>query len=238
MHSTEELNEILGAPLDWPGATSPERAALPGRTVRLEPLDIARHAAALYEAAHGEGADPHLWDFMPYTPFDSLEAYSTWLDQHAVGADPLFFALVPLIGAGQGQAQGTAALMRITPEHGTVEIGHVWYGAALQKTRSATEAIYLLLRAAFDHGFRRVEWKCHASNAGSRRAALRLGFNYEGVFRAHMVVKNRNRDTAWFSMLDSEWPRQRAAFEAWLGEANFDAQGNQRQSLDDFRRDL
>jgi RimJ/RimL family protein N-acetyltransferase len=205
-------------------AAPPRREVLRGDRVRLEPLDTA-HAEDLYAAAHG---DPHLWDYLPYGPFEDVEAMRAHLAAQAASEDPLFFAIVD----AEGRARGVASYLRIEPAHGCIEIGHIWFGAALQRTPAATEAIYLLSRHAFDDlGNRRLEWKCDAANARSRRAAERFGFTFEGVFRQHMIVKGRNRDTAWFALLDGDWPAARAAFEAWLAPSNFDADGHQRTPL-------
>ena len=206
-----------------PAHGRPRRAPLVGARVRLEPLDPDRHAAELFAAAE---ADPTLWDYLPYGPF-SFDELATHLRAQAASEDPLFFAVVVA-----GRAVGVVSFMRIVPEHGCIEIGHIWFGAPLQRTPAATEAIYLLAREVFDGlGYRRLEWKCNAANARSRRAAERFGFTFEGVFRQHMIVKGRNRDTAWYSILDGEWPALRAAFEAWLDPANFDASGRQRAPL-------
>lgn len=203
-----------------------EPVVLEGRTVRLEPLDAERHAAALFEAAQGEGADPLLWRYMWDGPFADAEAYAAWARTAAAKTDPQFYALVT------DAPSGVASYLRIEPANACIEIGHIWFGARIQRTTAATEAIYLLLRHAFDDlGNRRVEWKCDAANARSRAAAARFGFTYEGTFRQHMIVKGANRDTAWFAMLDGEWPEIRAGFEAWLDPANFDADGNQRHPL-------
>jgi RimJ/RimL family protein N-acetyltransferase len=205
-------------------ASPPRREVLRGDRVRLEPLGTA-HAEDLYAAAHG---DPHLWDYLPYGPFEDVEAMRAHLAAQAASEDPLFFAIVD----AEGRARGVASYLRIEPAHGCIEIGHIWFGAALQRTPAATEAIYLLSRHAFDDlGNRRLEWKCDAANARSRRAAERFGFTFEGVFRQHMIVKGRNRDTAWFALLDGDWPAARAAFEAWLAPSNFDADGHQRTPL-------
>jgi len=202
----------------------PGRAAIEGDRVRLEPLDPARHAEDLFAAAQGDDA---LWDYLPYGPFADVGALTEHLRAQAASEDPLFFAVVV-----DGAAVGVVSYLRIEPAHGCIEIGHIWFGAPLQRTPAATETIYLLARHAFDDlGNRRLEWKCDAANARSRRAAERFGFTFEGVFRQHMIVKGRNRDTAWFSLLDSEWPAARAAFEAWLAPANFDADGRQRSAL-------
>jgi RimJ/RimL family protein N-acetyltransferase len=204
---------------------------LAGPRVRLEPVAPA-HADELFAAGH-DGGDPALWEYLPYGPFRDVEEMRLWIAACAASEDPRFFAIVEQEGA---RAAGMASYLRFAPEHRVVEIGHIWFGAALQRTPAATEVIHLLARHAFDElGVRRLEWKCDAGNARSRRAAERLGLAYEGVFRQHMLVKGRNRDTAWYSMLDSEWPAARAAFEAWLDPANFDADGRQRRSLAELR---
>jgi RimJ/RimL family protein N-acetyltransferase len=207
-------------------AIAPAHRPLPGTRVRLEPLDPARHADDLLAAAAG---DPRLWDHLPYGPFAGAEELRGWLAERAASTDPLFLTIVDL---ASGRAAGVVSYLRIEPDHGCIEIGHIWFGAPLQRTPAATETVYLLARHAFDDlGNRRLEWKCDAANARSRRAAERFGFTFEGVFRRHMIVKGRNRDTAWFSLLDSEWPAARAAFEAWLSPENFDADGRQRSAL-------
>jgi RimJ/RimL family protein N-acetyltransferase len=212
-------------------AASPAHRPLIGTRVRLEPLDPDRHADDLLEAA---GGDPGLWDYLPYGPFADAGELRAWLAERATSTDPLFLAVVD---TATGRAGGVVSYLRIEPEHGCIEIGHIWFGAALQRTPAATETIYLLARHAFDDlGHRRLEWKCDAANARSRRAAERFGFTFEGVFRQHMIVKGRNRDTAWFALLDGEWPAARAAFEAWLRPENFDAAGRQRSPLAALRR--
>jgi RimJ/RimL family protein N-acetyltransferase len=219
--------------LDWKPARRPERAPLEGETVRLEPVDAARHARDLFTASEDA---PALWDYLAYGPFPNLPAFTEWLKERAASDDPLFFAVVD---RAAGLARGMASLMRIVPEHGVIEVGHIWFAPPIQRTRQATEAIYLLARHAFDDlGYRRFEWKCDSLNLPSRRAAERFGFVYEGVFRQHMVVKGRNRDTAWFSMIDGEWPAVRAAFELWLGPENFDSKGGQRRSLAEVRHGI
>jgi RimJ/RimL family protein N-acetyltransferase len=216
--------------LEWKPARQPQRVPLEGTSVRLEPVDPARHATPLYSAADGA---PEIWDYLAYGPFDSLPAFTKWLEERAASDDPMFYAVVD---RDSGVARGMASYLRIEPLHGVIEIGHIWFAPALQRTRQATEAIFLLARHAFDDlGYRRLEWKCDALNAPSRRAAERFGFTYEGVFRQHMVVKGRNRDTAWYSITDAEWPSRRAAFEAWLSPDNFDPEGRQRHSLAEMR---
>lgn len=219
--------------LYWTPARTPSRVVLEGESVRLEPLDPGGHGSQLYTAA--DGADD-LWTYLAYGPFADGRDFAAWLEERAASADPLFYTV---IDRAAGQAQGMAAFMRMAPEHGVIEIGHIWFAPALQRTRQASEAIYLMSRHAFDDlGNRRLEWKCDFLNEPSKRAADRFGFTFEGVFRQHMVVKDRNRDTAWYSILDSEWPSRRAAFEAWLAPDNFDPQGRQRRSLSELREGI
>lgn len=211
---------------NWTPARPPRHPALEGGRVRLEPLDPDHHSGELFTAA---GPDPDLWRYLPYGPFADPEELRGWVAERAASADPLFLAIVD---RETGRAGGVASYLRAAPAEGSIEIGHIWFGPALQRTPHATEAIFLLARHAFDDlGYRRLEWKCDAANARSRRAAERFGFTFEGVFRQHMIVKGRNRDTAWFSLLDREWPAARAAFTAWLAPDNFDADGRQRRPL-------
>ena len=201
--------------------------------MRLEPVDPGRHADDLFLASEGA---PELWNYLAYGPFPNQQVFTEWLEERADSNDPLFYAVVD---RDSGTARGMASLMRIKPEHGVIEVGHIWFAPVLQRTRQATEAIYLLARDVFDDlGYRRFEWKCDSLNLPSRRAADRFGFVFEGVFRQHMVIKDRNRDTAWFSILDGEWPVVRAAFEAWLAPENFDGEGRQRRSLAELRSSL
>lgn len=220
----------------WRPRPTPPRTAMRGRFVLLEPLDPGRHSEALFAAAEGPGADPHLWDWMAVGPFGEAAAFRRWLETVEPSADPLFFTIVTL---PDGVPRGMASFMRITPAHGVIEIGNIWFGVGLQRTAAATEAMALLARRAFDElGYRRLEWKCDARNERSRRAALRLGFAFEGIFRQHMVIKGRNRDTAWFAMLDRDWPRIDAAFHAWLDPANQGPDGRQLRSLEEVRAAL
>jgi RimJ/RimL family protein N-acetyltransferase len=211
-------------------ARVPDATPIAGARVVLEPLDPARHGDALYEAAHGDGADPRLWDHLPYGPFaGDPDGFAAHLAAQAPSSDPRFYAVVD---GATGRAGGVVSLLRVEPAHGVIEIGHVWFGGPLQRTPQATETIFLLARHAFEVlGHRRLEWKCDDANARSKAAALRFGFTAEGVFRQHMVVKGRNRDSAWFSILDGEWPAVSAAFRAWLAPENFDADGRQLASL-------
>ncbi|HTP62973.1 MAG TPA: GNAT family protein [Burkholderiales bacterium] len=205
----------------------PARVVLDGRYARLEPIAQA-HAPALFEASGGPGADArfaYLFDLPPTTPADM----SAWIAKAGATDDPLFSSV---IDKASGRAAGRQALMRIAPEHGVIEIGNILWGPAISRSRVATEALYLAARHVFeDLGYRRFEWKCNNLNEPSKRAALRFGFSYEGLFRQHMWAKGANRDTAWFSMLDSEWPRLRQAYDRWLEPANFDAAGRQRARL-------
>lgn len=220
----------------WRPRPPPPRTAMAGRLVRLEPLDPARHGAALFRAAEGPGADPRLWDWMAVGPFGSEAAFRAWLDPLPASDDPLFFAILT---EPDGVPRGLASFMRITPAHGVIEIGNIWLGVGLQRTAAATEAMALLARRALEElGYRRLEWKCDARNARSRRAALRLGFAFEGIFRQHMVIKGGNRDTAWFAMLDRDWPRIDAAFRAWLDPANQGPDGRQLRTLEEVRAAL
>jgi len=229
----------LGLPIgplvaDWRVPPAPTRTPMQGRYCRLEPLDPARHAAELF-AAYREDSEDRLWTYLPYGPFASQTACSAWLDSAAASSDPLAFTI---IDARTQRAVGIASYMRIDTKNGVIEVGGITYAPCLQRTPVATEAMYLMMKHIFDLGYRRYEWKCNALNAPSRRAALRLGFSFEGVFRQAAVVKGRSRDTAWFSLLDNEWPTTRAAFEAWLDPTNFDAQGQQQKSLASLRAAL
>jgi RimJ/RimL family protein N-acetyltransferase len=222
----------VGPPVDARPARRPERVVLRGRFVTLVPLDAERHADALFDGVNGGDKD-RLWTYLADGPFADPAAFKTNLAAKAKSDDPLFFAVVD--NALQ-RAVGYQALMRVEPNHRAIEVGSVLYAPALQRTPGATEAQYLFARYIFDDlGYRRYEWKCDALNAPSRRAALRLGFAFEGVFRQHMIVKGRNRDTAWHAIADSEWPLRRAAFERWLAPDNFDAAGRQRASLASLR---
>ena len=207
---------------DWKGVPAPTATLLEGRFIRLERLDPARHGDPLFAALEGPGADPKLWDYLPYGPFPERTAFDAWLNNHAAASDPYFFSVVD---RASGQVQGILSLMSIVPAQGRIEIGHVTFGAAMQRSPKSTEAVYLLAKHSFELGYRRLEWKCNNGNARSKYAAERLGFSFEGVFRQHMVVKGQNRDTAWYSILDGEWPTIRAGFEQWLAEDNQTATG-------------
>jgi RimJ/RimL family protein N-acetyltransferase len=212
--------------LHWKPVPLPLREPMYGRTVTIEPLDAELHAADLWNAVGGHDG---LWTWLFEGPFASEAEMRRDLEAKQTATDCVFFAIVP---ATTGQAAGFACYLRMEPAHGVIEVGNILLSPALQRTTAATEAMYLMARHVFeDLGYRRYEWKCNAENLPSRRAAERLGFIFEGIFRQHMVVKGRNRDTAWFSMLDSEWPARKRDFEAWLDPANFDAEGRQRRCL-------
>ncbi|QVX17850.1 GNAT family N-acetyltransferase [Pseudomonas congelans] len=217
--------------LDWQAAAPPTAHTLTGRFIRLEKLDATRHADDLWTALEGPNADPKLWDYLPYGPFSDRRAFDRWLAGHQVATDPWFYTVVD---QQTDKAEGVISLMSIVAAHGRIEIGHVTFSAAMQRTPKGTEAIYLLAREIFALGYRRLEWKCNANNARSKRAAERFGFSYEGTFRQHMVVKGQSRDTAWYSILDSEWPELRTAFEHWLAVDNF-TDGQQIKGLEAFR---
>jgi RimJ/RimL family protein N-acetyltransferase len=221
----------VGPVVDAAPAQRPGAVALEGQFGRVEKLDPARHASDLWRAF---GADERLWTYMFYGPFADAGSFSNFLEKIAALEEQIYYAVVDR----DGRAVGWAALMEIRPQPRVIEIGSIVYGPALQRTALATEAQYWLARYVFETlGYRRYEWKCDALNAASRRAALRFGFTFEGIFRQHMIVKGRNRDTAWFAMLDSEWPRVRSAFERWLAPDNFDG-GRQRRPLESIRNSL
>jgi RimJ/RimL family protein N-acetyltransferase len=215
----------------WKPPPRPSRVSLEGRFCRVEPLDLQRHATQLH-AANSADPEGRMWTYLFSGPFASFDEYRAWLEPKPGSEDPLFFAFVD---RARGQAVGTGAYMRIEPTHGVMEVGHLAYSPLMQRSPVATEAMYLMMRNAFGLGYRRYEWKCDALNAASRRAAERLGFTFEGVFRQAIVYKGRNRDSAWYSIIDREWPALDAAFRAWLDPANFDGDGRQRRSLAGFR---
>ena len=223
------MSEIAHSTLDWKPAALPVRVRLSGRFVTLEPLDAERHAAALWQAVKGHD---DLWAWLFDGPYASEADLRKAIEVKQAANGFVFLAIVPI---ETGQATGWASFMRIEPAHGVIEVGNIMLSPSLQRTTAATEAMYLMARHVFDDlGYRRYEWKCNALNLPSRRAAERLGFTFEGIFRQHMVIKGRSRDTAWYSMLDSEWPARKRAFEAWLDPANFDAEERQLRSLSSF----
>jgi len=229
--SVSELNDYgqaVGLPVaSWQGAPFPPREVLHGTTVRLEPLDADRHAESLWAAMQLPGAERN-WTYVSYGPFATLADYRDWLAQMAAQQDPLFYVAIDV---ASGEALGVASYLRIDPANGSIEVGHLNFSPRMQRSRAATEMMYLMMANAFALGYRRYEWKCNALNKPSWQAALRFGFQFEGLFRQVRVDRGRNRDTAWFSILDNEWPVLRAAFETWLAPDNFDAAGGQRRAL-------
>jgi len=218
----------IGFAVDPSPAPRPQPRVLTGRVVTLRPFDLPAQAEELYQATHGPERDD-LWRYMNEGPFPSLAAFEASFEKKQRSTDPLFFAIVE---NATGLPIGQASYLRIEPAHRVIEVGNIVFTPALQRSCGATEAMYLMARHVFeDLGYRRYEWKCNALNQPSRRAALRLGFVFEGIFRQHTIVKGRNRDTAWFSMLDREWPQLRASFEQWLAPSNFDPAGRQKLSL-------
>jgi RimJ/RimL family protein N-acetyltransferase len=216
----------VGVAVDQRAGKKPEAVRLIGQYVIAEKLDPEKHGADLWAAIKGHD---DLWDYMAQGPFHDEKGFRAFLEERAASTDPFAYAVVD---KASGKAAGIVTLMETRPAQRVIEIGNIVYSPSLQRTRNATEIQYLMARYVFDDlGYRRYEWKCNALNLPSRRAARRFGFTYEGTFRQHMIVKGRNRDTAWFAMLDNEWPGRRAAFERWLSRENFDAEGRQRESL-------
>jgi RimJ/RimL family protein N-acetyltransferase len=226
--ATSDVAPPIGPRVNGPPARRPGRTTLQGRVATLAPLDPRAHGDALYEGIAGEAGD-RLWQYLFDGPFADRAAFDAHLQRVAASEDPLFFAI---LDKASGSAVGYASYLRIEPVHRVIEVGNILYTPRLQQTTLATEAMYLMARHVFeDLGYRRYEWKCNALNAPSRRAASRFGFTFEGIFRQHMIVKGRNRDTAWFSMLDSEWPVRKTNFERWLDPSNFGKDGRQKVGL-------
>lgn len=219
---------------NWQPRPRPGREVMEGRYVRLEPLDAARHGDGLFEASSVVDAGERFrWlpDFPPQTRAD----FQPWLDKVQASEDPLFFTV---IDKASGRIAGRQTLMRIDAANGVIEIGNIYWGPIISRRPAATEAQYLFMKYAFDTlGYRRYEWKCNNANLPSKRAAERFGFQFEGIFRQHLMVKGENRDTAWYSVIDTEWPALKRAYDAWLDPANYDAEGNQKRRLEDFRAD-
>ena len=232
---SHHLGQPVGFPLaDWNAPSWPTREPMVGRFCRLEALDPGRHAEELH-AANSLDAPGRMWTYLPYGPFETPASYRGWLDENARADDPLFHTI---IDGPTARPVGLAAYLRIVPASGSIEVGHLNYSPRLQRTPAATEAMFLMMQRAFQLGYRRYEWKCDALNARSRAAAQRLGFSFEGVFRQATVYKDRNRDTAWFSVLDREWPALEQAFRRWLDPSNFDGQGAQRIRLSELTSPL
>lgn len=230
----ENESQPLGCEIpDWTPRQLPARSVMQGRYCRLEPLDPQKHAADIF-AAVSLDASERLWTYLPYGPFATVQDYAQWMQKTCLGSDPLFFAVVD---CATGKALGVASYLRIDANAGSIEVGHLLFSPLLQRTAIATEAMYLMMKNAFALGYRRYEWKCNALNAASRRAAQRLGFSFEGIFRQATVVKGRNRDTAWYSVIDKEWPALEAAYRRWLDPANF-ADANQTLRLSELTAPL
>jgi len=230
---TNELGQPIGEPVPgWTGRPRPPLTPMAGRTCRTEPLDPARHGADLWQAVQLD-KDGRNWTYLAYGPFAAERDYRAWLDSVAGKDDPQFHAILE---AKTGRAVGVASYLRIDPPVGVIEVGHIHYSPALQRTPLATEVMYLMMARVFDElGYRRYEWKCDSLNAPSRRAAERFGFTYEGIFRQATLYKGRNRDTAWYAMTDKDWPRVKAGYRAWLAADNFDQDGRQKRKLEDCR---
>ena len=232
MQNSNELGQPVGVPvLGWSGASVPDRTTILGSRCRLEALDAERHAEALH-AAYSENRDGGNWTYLPYGPFSSSGEYREWVVGVQDIDDPYFFVIVD---SSSETPIGVASYLRVVPLMGSIEVGHLSFSPVLQRTQVSTEAMFLMMKRVFDDwGYRRYEWKCDSLNGPSVAAARRLGFRYEGMFRNHVVMKGHNRDTAWFSMTDEEWPAIRAAMESWLDPRNFDREGNQRKRLGDL----
>ncbi len=223
------IDAPVGAKLEgWTPPIRPDRLEIAGRYAVLERLDAQRHCAELFAANR---LDDSIWTYLPIGPFAELEAYRDWVERVQDSVDPLFYAIR---NRATGRAEGVASYMRISPQGGSIEAGYLTFSAALQRRPAATEAIYLMMKWAFEAGYRRFEWKCDALNRPSRRAAARYGLSFEGIFRQATVYKGRNRDTAWYAAIDAEWPSLHAAFEQWLAPSNFDHDGRQAQALRDL----
>ena len=216
---------------NWKGCERPPRTAMQGRFAAVEPLDIDRHGEDLFQANRLDTDDKN-WTYLNSYSFDNFESYQAWLESSCLGDDPLVFAIIDL---KTKKAVGVASYMRIDPKNGVIEVGGINYSPALQRTAAGTEAMYLMMKRAFDElGYRRYEWKCDDHNAASKRAAVRYGFIFEGIFRQAIVTKGRNRDTAWFSIIDKDWPTIKTAFEAWLSAKNLSDDGQQEKALGVF----
>ncbi len=234
----QEFNE-LGDPIgfaidDWRAPDPPSRQPMVGQSCRVEVLDTEIHASDLHQA-NLQDQENRIWTYLGYGPFASLDEYRVWVDEVSSSSDPLFHAIIDI---ATGKAVGVASYLRISPANGSIEVGHINYSPLLQRTPAATEAMYLMMKRAFEAGYRRYEWKCDALNARSRASAQRLGFSYEGIFRQATVYKSRNRDTAWYAAIDKDWPALREAFTRWLDPSNFDNEGRQRMPLSELTQPI
>lgn len=228
------LNQPIGFPLEsWHSCEHPKGANMNGRLCRLIPVSSNGHSEDLYQA-YALDPEGRNWTYLPYGPFATLEELQSWIDLHCLGDDPCFYTVVDQI---TGKAVGLASFLRIKPAVGVIEVGHIHFSPLMQGSAISTEAMYLMMKLVFDDlGYRRYEWKCDALNTPSCNAAERLGFEFEGIFRQATIYKQRNRDTAWYAVLDREWPQIKQAFEAWLSRDNFDPEGKQNSSLSEMMR--
>jgi RimJ/RimL family protein N-acetyltransferase len=226
-----EFNQIVGCEVkNWHKAEMPQKVSIQGQFCILEPLDIDKHSFKLFETLSIDNQGES-WTYLPYGPFANCDEFQSWIKSTTSEPDTILYAV---LNAKSQLPIGIAGFLRINPEHGVIEVGHLHYSTLLKKTPAATEAMYLMMKYAFENlGYRRYEWKCNSLNQASRNAALRLGFKFEGIFRQNHVFKNRNRDTAWFSIIDSEWPEIKEKFQKWLSPSNFDSAGNQIVKLAD-----
>lgn len=214
-----------------PSARVPARDVLSGRFVDLEPQDAAKHANELYQAGHGSDEALRIWDYLSYGPWSDEKSYIATLRQQSSSFDPIFYSIR---SHETGRVCGQTSFLDIHAQNGVIEIGHIWFGPELQRTRGATETLFLMIKQAMDDlGYRRMQWRCNALNARSRQAARRLGFRFEGIFYNHLIFKGKNRDTAWYSILDDEWPEVRGIIERWLDDENFGPGGTAKSSLFD-----
>lgn len=228
------LGQPIGFPVeDWQARPRPPTSIMTGRYCRVEPMDVRAHAEALYQA-YGNDQNQRNWTYLPYGPFDEFTDFKAWLDSNCCNEDPLFHTIIDL---KTNKAVGVASYLRIEPSVGIIEVGHIHFSPLMQRTPIATETMYLMMKRVFDElGYRRYEWKCDSLNAPSCAAAKRLGFKFEGIFRQLTMYKNRNRDTAWYAIIDSEWPALKKAFEAWLEPINFDENDQQQASLSSLQK--
>lgn len=228
-------NQKIGKDVhNWKEVPYPEKKVMQGKSCRIEPLSINTHAKDLYNACCLD-SELDLWTYLPYGPFENFESYIKWIEISCLGDEPLFYAIVD---QKTNKAIGLASYLRIDPKNGSIEVGHICFSKVLSQTHSATEAMYLMMKHVFELGYRRYEWKCNALNIPSRNAAKRLGFSYEGIFRQAAVIKGKNRDTAWYAAIDSEWTEIRKALETWLDDTNFNTEGQQNRRLSDLTKNI
>ena len=238
MNATDQAEQIFPRPLSGaavetpPPGLVPPRAPIVGDHVTLEPQNAGEHAEQLYTASHSTEEALRIWDYLAYGPWTSVETYADTLRQQSSSMDPIFYSVR---SHASGKACGQASFLDIHPQNGVIEIGHIWFAPELQRTRGATEALYMMLCQAMDDlGYRRMQWRCNSLNEKSRAAARRLGFRFEGIFYNHLIFKGKNRDTAWYSILDDEWPQVREIMAKWLGDGNFDPGGKAKTSLSEM----